>query len=182
MENAFALAIAVSSATAAFIFTLIQKRLDFRKRRRSVAVTLFVEIGEANDSFHAKLVDWNRVKTRVEKHSALLVFYNDLNLLERLKIEDFNFPASVIVSVTRFHNSIQEYETCIKAINSKDFDASPIDHKSLIIDATINIGLEVQQRAQDALAVLNAELPSQWFPEVSGRPRRNQVNISATAN
>jgi len=164
------LIVAVVSATVAFIFSLVQKRIDFQSLRKSTAIVLWVEILEAKIAAASLDISWDYLKVSANdsEPKPLLVISSDIPLLERVQIETLSYPPSVVSAITRFHNSIREFYQCLNTINSKSFRNTTSDRRQELIRMTIAISEKVGQRASDALDIMRKDLPSRWFKTLSG--------------
>lgn len=163
MDFTLPILVAITSATAAFLFALAQKRIDFFKRRKSVAIAIMVEISEAKTSLSAHYIRWEVLMNELGASKPLLVNSSDINVLSRIHLEDYNFPPAVVNAVMRFYNSVNDYYTCVSAINSQKFLETSIDRQRYIVSSTVKISENVVDRAEIAIAVIKKYFPLKWF-------------------
>jgi len=155
------------SAVLAFIFSIVQKRIEFNNTRRSVAIALFVEIAHAKESAATFRRDWDEFREHVKDrdYRPLLVVSKDTDVLKRVHMEDFNYPQEIIHATTNFYGLIKDFYACLDSINSESFNLASIGTRVHIVDLVISIGDEVVTSADAAINEYTAKFPSAWFFE-----------------
>ncbi|MFT3980448.1 MAG: hypothetical protein QM687_08265 [Ferruginibacter sp.] len=163
------LAVAIVSAISAFIFTQLQKWYDFRNRRRSVAIAILVEITEADVSISSLHINWENLKVKLKNpdYKPMLILSSDTKILERIKIEEYDFPNSVISSTTKFRNLINEVYECINAINQDKFNLIDLASKVRIVDMILIISKQVNEQAIIVKESMRTTLPKRWFKNIN---------------
>jgi hypothetical protein len=171
---------AIVSATIAFIFSQVQKRLDFQSLRKSTAIVLWVEILEAKNSAASLYISWKHLKASANENDPkpLLVISSDIHLLERVQIETLSFSPAVVTAITRFHNTIREFYQCLNTISSESFRNTTPDRRQEIVEMTISISGKVEQRASEALDIMRQDLPSRWFKTVVEHDKLDRLNVT----
>lgn len=156
---------AIVSAVLAFVFSLVQKRIEFRNTRRSVAIALFVEITHAKESAIAFRRDWQEFRERVSdpEYRPLLAISEDTNVLDRIHMENFNYPQEIIHATADFYGSIKDFYACLHTINSESFNLVSIDTRVHIVDLIVSIGEEVVRSADAAMQMYTTRFPPEWF-------------------
>ena len=164
---------AIASASFAFIYAQVSKRLEFLNKRRSVAIAIAVEIGEASKSISSLRMIWDSLLEIAdnEDKKPVIVITNDLKILSRVHLEELNFPPSVLVAVTRFQNTIQEAYDFLDALNSERFERMTTTQRVLVVKTTQELCDEVNSRAEVAYSNLMTHFPHWWF---SGLPPQIQ--------
>ena len=113
-------------------------------------------------------MDWDRFREAVKdvSYKPLLVISSDIKVLERVHIEDLNYPQSVISAVTRFHNSVRELYECINSINSERFCSISSEMRLRMIDLCISVVSKTDKHADFAIESIRSELPTKWFKNI----------------
>ncbi len=164
MPPAWSIILAVLSATIAFIYSRVQSTLELRRKRRSLSIAIFVEISEANKSIENLFVSWDELAeiAKLTDRHPLLVLSRDTNVLQRINIEDLDYPASLVAAIMRFSGSINELYECLETMNSERFEKSSPEARLRVVEMARTISIHTSQYAKEAKQRMMTTLPSGW--------------------
>lgn len=156
---------AIASASLAFVYAQVSKRLEFANKRRSVAVAIAVEILEAKKSIQNLRLSWDNLRTiaNSKSKSPIIIISSDIQVLNRTNLEELNYPPDVLIALTRFHNCVQEAYDFLLALNSDRFERMALKQRILIVNTSEAICEESAVRADKAIDSLIHNLPEKWF-------------------
>ncbi len=160
-----ALIISLITVTMGFIYTMFQRHVDFRMQRKSVAVLIMVEIKEVVSGHCGQDIDWDTIKKHADNGCVMIAHSSDVNILHKIELEKYKFPAEVIYQVQHFFNAVTDFATCVETINHDRFPRLPKDRRDKIINHTTYLSKTINERAETAEKTLIEKLPKSYFNE-----------------
>ncbi|SMX35220.1 hypothetical protein [Actibacterium lipolyticum] len=164
MPPAWSIILAVLSATIAFIYARVQSGLERRRKRRSLSIAIYVEISEASKSIENLFIAWDElidIANQTGRH-PLLVLSRDTNVLQRINIEDLDYPASLVAAIMRFSGSVSELYECLETMNSDKFERSSPEARVRVVEMARSISVHTSQYAKEAMQRMKTTLPEGW--------------------